>query len=109
MVVALMKYYLSLHYWNSASVNSIKKMQLKKFRNIFDYAKEKSFFYREYYGDHGVLGLKIKSLDDIRNGEVILKYGYRSDRGIGVNLVDIEPTDVLISIEDEYNGDTQGI
>lgn len=73
MVVALMKYYLSLHYWNSASVDSIKKMQLKKFRNIFDYAKEKSFFYRQYYGDHGVLGLKIESLDDIRKVPIINK------------------------------------
>jgi phenylacetate-CoA ligase len=73
MLIALFKYYLSLHYWNSASVNSIKKMQLKQFRNIFDYAKENSKFYREYYGDHGVLGLKIESLDDIGKVPIINK------------------------------------
>jgi phenylacetate-CoA ligase len=65
MVVALMKYYFSLRYWNRAPLDSIKSMQLKKFRKVFEHARKHSRFYREYYGDHGVLDLKIESLDDI--------------------------------------------
>jgi phenylacetate-CoA ligase len=65
MVVALMKYYFSLRYWNRAPLDSIKSMQLKKIRKMFEHARKHSRFYREYYGDHGVLDLKIESLDDI--------------------------------------------
>jgi len=40
-------------------------MQVIKFRKIFEHAKNNSRFYKEFYGDHGVLDLKIKSFADI--------------------------------------------
>jgi phenylacetate-coenzyme A ligase PaaK-like adenylate-forming protein len=73
MLSALFKYYWSLHYWHAASVDSIKEMQLNKFSQLFDHAKENSKFYREYYGDHHVLDLKIESLDDICKVPIINK------------------------------------
>lgn len=73
MITQLIKYYLSLHYWSIASLDSIKKMQLKKFAELFDHAKNKSRFYREYYGDNGILDLKIKSYDDINRVPLINK------------------------------------
>ena len=65
MIAALLKYYLSLHYWHAAPVSAITKMQLRKFRELFEHAGRHSKFYREFYGDHGVLGLKIRNMDDI--------------------------------------------
>jgi len=73
MIVALMKYYFSLRYWNRAPLDSIKSMQLKKFRKVFEHARKHSRFYREYYGDHGVLDLKIKSMEDIKKVPLINK------------------------------------
>jgi len=82
MLFALFKYFLSLNHWDALSVDSIKKMQLEKFRNIFDYAKKNSKFYREYYREHGVLDLNIHDLDDIRkipiiNKSILKKYPIR--------------------------------
>lgn len=73
MVVTLLKYYMALHYWHSASLDSIKKMQLTKFKELFTYASKHSKFYREYYGDHGALDLKIESLADIEKVPLIDK------------------------------------
>ena len=73
MVIELLKYYLSLHYWQNATVDSIKIMQLKKFNELFEYACKHSKFYREYYGDHGVLDLKIQSLADIAKIPIVSK------------------------------------
>jgi len=66
MIIGLIRYYLSLHYWHAAPIPSIKRMQLAKFKRVFGHACRHSKFYREYYGDHGVLDLQIGSLDDIR-------------------------------------------
>jgi phenylacetate-CoA ligase len=73
MILNLVKYYLSLNYWYSASPDSIKKMQARKFRKIFEFARQNSKFYREFYGDHGVLDLKIENLEDIKKIPVIDK------------------------------------
>lgn len=73
MIFALGRYYLSLHYWNSKSEDSIQRMQLHKFRSLFDHAKKKSKFYREYYGDHGLLNATIRSLDDIKRVPIVNK------------------------------------
>ena len=73
MILALMKYYLALRYWDSISEDSIKKMQLKKFRELFDLARSKSKFYREYYRKHNVLDLQIKNFDDIKRIPIVNK------------------------------------
>jgi phenylacetate-CoA ligase len=48
-------------------------MQLRKFANLFAHARQKSKFYREYYGDHGVLDLVIRSMDDVRRVPIVTK------------------------------------
>jgi phenylacetate-CoA ligase len=73
MILALGRYYISLHYWNSRPDPAILRMQLRKFANLFELARRKSKFYREYYGDHGVLDLKIRSLDDVRRVPIVTK------------------------------------
>lgn len=73
MIVALTKYYFALQYWNRASLNSIKNMQVKKFRDVFEHARKHSRFYRDYYGDHGISDLKIRSVEDIKKVPLINK------------------------------------
>ncbi len=73
MLIKLLKYYLSLHYWDRVSLESAKKMQIKKFRTIFEYARENSAFYKEFYAKHGVLNLRIESFDDIKKVPIINK------------------------------------
>jgi phenylacetate-CoA ligase len=73
MILKLVKYYFSLHYWQGASIVKVRKMQLKKFRTIFEYARENSAFYKDFYGKHGVLDLKIESFDDIQKVPIIDK------------------------------------
>ncbi|HPW65755.1 MAG TPA: hypothetical protein PLY32_00130 [Salinivirgaceae bacterium] len=77
MIYNLIKYYFSLHYWQRASLESVKKMQLKKFREIFEYARENSKFYRELYTKHGVMDLKIKSFEDIKKIPIVTKLMFK--------------------------------
>lgn len=73
MLFDLTKYFLSLYYWDLAPASAVRKMQLRKFRKIFEYAARNSKFYREYYGDHGVLDLKIESFEDIKKVPLVNK------------------------------------
>jgi phenylacetate-CoA ligase len=73
MLLRLLKYYLSLHYWDHASVDAIKRMQLKKFRKIFEDARKHSEFYHDLYTMHGVMNLKIDSWEDIQKVPVVTK------------------------------------
>ena len=77
MLTMLAKYYFSLHYWNYASPLVTQKMQIYKFRRLFKFACQHSRFYRTYYGDHGVLNLKIKSFADIGKVPIIKKSDLR--------------------------------
>jgi len=73
MIIKLIKYYFSLFYWERASIGAVKKMQLRKFRQIFEYARENSEFYKEFYAKHGVLNLRIESFADIGKVPIINK------------------------------------
>ncbi len=73
MVARLIAYYFSLRFWERAPLDSIRNMQLKKFRSVFEHARMHSRFYREYYGDHGVADLKIERMDDIRRVPLVNK------------------------------------
>jgi len=73
MTLKLLKYYLSLLYWSRASVAAVKRMQLRKFRELFEHARRNSRFYREFYGDHGLLELEITSEEDIRRVPLVNK------------------------------------
>jgi phenylacetate-CoA ligase len=77
MIYKLLKYYLSLFYWERASIKSVKKMQLKKFREIFEYARENSKFYKDLYTKHGVMDLKIETWEDVEKVPVIDKYDFK--------------------------------
>ncbi|MDA3867659.1 MAG: hypothetical protein PF489_13050 [Salinivirgaceae bacterium] len=77
----LIKYFISLYYWDIVPVGSLKRMQLKKFRKVFEYAKKHSPFYRDFYTKHGVINLKIDSFEDIQkipiiNKEIMREYGF---------------------------------
>jgi len=73
MIFNLLKYYFSTIYWDKASVDAAKRMQLKKFREVFEYARNHSKFYSELYKKHGVLDLKIQSWEDIQKVPVVNK------------------------------------
>jgi phenylacetate-CoA ligase len=82
MLFSLFTYYLSLSYWSVASVDSVKKMQVLKFRKLFEHARKNSRFYREFYGDHGVLDATIDSFADIAripitNKSILKQYSTR--------------------------------
>lgn len=72
-ILKLLRYYFSIIFWSAASFNSIKKMQLRKFRLIFEHAGKNSEFYKKYYKDLGVLDLKIRGWDDIDKVPVVNK------------------------------------
>lgn len=48
-------------------------MQLKKFREVFEYARQHSKFYSELYTMHGIMDLKIETWDDIQKVPLINK------------------------------------
>lgn len=77
MILKLLKYYFSLLYWEKASVEKVKKMQLKKFSEIFEYAKKHSKFYQDIYTKNGVMDLKIKTWEDLKKVPIIDKYHMR--------------------------------
>jgi phenylacetate-CoA ligase len=81
MIFKLVKYYLSLYYWDKVSLKYVKKMQLKKFREIFEYAKVHSKFYNQLYKDAGVYDLEIKTYKDLEkipiiDKQILRKYNY---------------------------------
>jgi len=57
-------------YWNpvleTLPPDDIRKLQLKKFRRIFQWAYERSKFHRRIYDDAGVTPADIRTFDDIR-------------------------------------------
>lgn len=73
MILKLLNYYFSTYYWDKASVDAVKTMQLKKFREVFEYAREHSKFYHKLYKKNGVLDLKIKSWEDIQKVPIVNK------------------------------------
>lgn len=78
MIFDLLKYWISLIYWDKASVEKVRKMQLKKFRAVFEYARAHSEIYRDYYEKMGVSNLAISSWDDVQKVPIMDKGYYRS-------------------------------
>lgn len=78
MVFKLLYYFFSLIYWNQQSVEKIRKMQLRKFKKIFEFARENSAFYKELYTKAGVMDLDIQTWDDVEKVPVVDKDTYRS-------------------------------
>lgn len=94
MIIKLIKYYFSLFYWERASIGAVKKMQLRKFRQIFEHARENSQFYRDLYTKHGVMDLKIETWEDIEKVPIIDKYDLKK-----YNVEDI----LTVPISDKIN------
>lgn len=73
LIVRLILYYFQIIYWNSLPISVVKRKQLKKFKEVFEYAKKHSAFYRDIYTKANVLDLEIKSIEDIKKIPVIDK------------------------------------
>ena len=73
MIYKLLSYYFEIFQWQRMSVIKIQKMQLKRFKQIFEFAKEHSKFYNQFYKDAGVYNLEIKCLEDINKIPIINK------------------------------------
>lgn len=73
MMLKLLLYFLHISYWKNKSAEKVKSMQIKKFRMIFEYARDNSKFYRDLYAKHDVLDLEIKTIDDIQKVPIINK------------------------------------
>lgn len=72
-ILKLIRYFFSILYWNLQSTEKIRKMQLLKFKKIFEYAREKSPFYRDIYTKAGVMDLEIKSWEDVEKVPIVDK------------------------------------
>jgi len=77
MLPSLLKYYSSLGYWDRAPLEKVKKMQLTRFRSMFEYARTHSKFYREHYEEHGVMNLRVSDFDDIQRVPQVSKDLFR--------------------------------
>lgn len=73
MFLKLASYYCSLLYWGTASIDKLRPMQLQRFREVFEYARAHSKFYRNLYEEHGIQNLKIISWDDVQRVPIISK------------------------------------
>lgn len=80
MIIKLMKYFISLCYWSRQPVEKVRAMQLRKFKEVFEYAREHSKFYHELYKNAGVLDLEIKTWDDVKRVPVVTKSMMRAAR-----------------------------
>lgn len=80
MILKLLFYYLYLLYWNNRSLNKIKSMQIKKFRKVFEFARDNSKFYHDLYAKHNLLNLEIKSYEDIEKVPIINKAVLREQK-----------------------------
>lgn len=74
----LICYLCSLIYWNHQPIEKVRAMQLRKFKEIFEYAREHNPFYRELYTKAGVMDLDIQSWEDVEKVPVVDKDAYRT-------------------------------
>ena len=73
MLFKLFFYYLSINAIRILPANIQRKIQIAKFRAIFEYAREHSPFYKKLYEEAGVMNLVVKNYDDIKRIPVIDK------------------------------------
>jgi phenylacetate-coenzyme A ligase PaaK-like adenylate-forming protein len=73
MIKYLYKYYREINKWHKLPTETIKDLQLKKFAEIFNYARKHSKFYQTIYKEAGIEHLEIKSYDDIKKIPIIDK------------------------------------
>ena len=69
----LLKYYLEQQRWTRLSADETRHRQTAKFRQLFEYARINSHFYRKVYKEAGVEDLKIRTFDDIQKVPMVDK------------------------------------
>ena len=69
----LFKYYTSSICFRKKTIGNVRKKQLEKFAEIFEYAKQHSPFYQKVYSEAGIMDLKIRSWEDVEKVPVIDK------------------------------------
>lgn len=78
MIFYLLKYYIETKIFSFLPFKWIQKVHVKRVRNLFEWSKEHSEFYRKIYSEAGVLGLKVKTLEDIGKIPIVDKEQMRA-------------------------------
>jgi len=73
MLFSLLKYYLEIGRWRRLDSREIRARQIVRFNELFQYAKQKSKFYRTLYKKHNVYDLDIRTIQDIERLPIIDK------------------------------------
>ncbi|WP_347840298.1 hypothetical protein [uncultured Draconibacterium sp.] len=73
MILFLVKYYLEAKLFGCLPESYIKQIHIRRFRKIFEWAREHSEFYRQVYTQAGVMDLRIESFDDIKKVPIVDK------------------------------------
>ena len=73
MIWKLIKYWFSLGYWQRQPVKKVNEMQLRKFKEVFEFARANSKFYHDLYEKTGVLDLDIQTWEDVKKVPIITK------------------------------------
>ena len=75
-------------YWNpileTLPREKIRKLQLKKFRKIFQWAYDRSKFHRKLYDDAGITPQDIRSFEDIHRVPTVEKSMMRDIQGLSL-------------------------
>jgi phenylacetate-coenzyme A ligase PaaK-like adenylate-forming protein len=58
-------------------VEKVKEMQLRKFKEVFEYARANNPFYRDLYTKAGIMDLDIQTWDDVEKVPIVDKDEYR--------------------------------
>ena len=69
----LLKYYIEQHRFTQLSADETRFRQTIKFRELFEFARMHSPFYRKVYQDAGVGNLEIRAFSDIQKVPVVDK------------------------------------
>ena len=73
MLPYLMKYYLEIGKWRRLDSGEVRARQIVRFNELFQYAKQRSRFYRALYKKHNVYDLDIRTIQDVERLPVIDK------------------------------------
>lgn len=75
--IRLIAYWLSLHFWASASSSRIRKMQIRKFGKIYSFARKESVYYHSAYSKLDS-NIKLDSWEKISSIPIVEKQDLRS-------------------------------
>lgn len=94
MILYLLRYYCGAKLYSVLPVRLVKKIQIRKYRKLFNWARENSEFYKKIYADAGITDLEIKTIEDIKKIPIVTKdmmkaYGLQ-------NVLTCDKTDKII-------------